>query len=355
MEAIKRNPAKAFAALASCVILGMLISLFAQTGTAYASVSEKEPNGSFERANSIRIGETVYANGNGAYSNDEDYFVFNAPASGTVNIVITNGKRCADNGILDQAFLSLDVYNKYYQRISMDDFHRRNSDNTYTVTKPYICKVKVSKGKNYLLFQGACRHSSHPYHFKVTYPVSKTSIKSMVPGTDNLTVKWAKKSSVTKYQVRYSTRSSMSGARIADVSKKYDGLTINKLKKNKRYYAQVRVAKKIGGKYFYSGWSAKKSIILKAVAKPKIKKLSMTSEALTVQWDKVKNIVRHQVRISTRSSMENASYWNVSNKYVGLKIGHPKAKKYYVQVRQAKKISGKYYYSPWTAAKAVKR
>ena len=63
----------------------------------------------------------------------------------------------------------------------------------------------------------------------------------------------------TGYQVRYSTKSSMAGAKSIKV-KGYKNTVkkITKLKAKKKYYVQVRVYKVKNGKTYYSKWSAKK-------------------------------------------------------------------------------------------------
>ncbi|MGX8774046.1 MAG: leucine-rich repeat protein [Bacillota bacterium] len=62
------------------------------------------------------------------------------------------------------------------------------------------------------------------------------------------------------YQIRYSTKSSMSGAKTAIASKSSKSRKIKGLKAKTRYYVQVRTYTKSGGKTFYSKWSAKKSV-----------------------------------------------------------------------------------------------
>ena len=94
-----------------------------------------------------------------------------------------------------------------------------------------------------------------------------TSIAKVKAAKKSFTVKWKKqaanmsKSKITGYQVRYSTKSSMSGSKIVTV-KGYASTSkkIKKLKAKKKYYVQVRTFKKVGAKYFYSGWSAKKKV-----------------------------------------------------------------------------------------------
>lgn len=78
-----------------------------------------------------------------------------------------------------------------------------------------------------------------------------------------LTVKWAKSkdaSKITGYELRYSLKSSMAGAKTVKASKSSVSKKITKLQAKKKYYVQIRAYKKSAdGTMYYSGWSAKKS------------------------------------------------------------------------------------------------
>ena len=95
---------------------------------------------------------------------------------------------------------------------------------------------------------------------KVSSP-AKTSISKLTKAKKAFTVKWKKKSGVTGYQIRYSLKSSMKGAKTVTVkSAKTVSKKVKKLKKKKKYYVQVRTYKVVNGKTYWSGWSAKKSV-----------------------------------------------------------------------------------------------
>ena len=84
-------------------------------------------------------------------------------------------------------------------------------------------------------------------------------------GFKSFTAKWSKASSsnqkkMTGYQIRYSTKSSMSGAKYAYASKSSKSKKISKLSKKKTYYVQVRNYMKKSGVTYYSKWSSKKSV-----------------------------------------------------------------------------------------------
>lgn len=92
-----------------------------------------------------------------------------------------------------------------------------------------------------------------------------TSISSISASSKGFTVKWKKQTSqTTGYQIRYSLKSSMASAKTVTISKNTTlSKKITKLKAKKTYYVQVRTYKKVGSKYYYSSWSAKKKVTTK--------------------------------------------------------------------------------------------
>lgn len=223
-------------------------------GQAYAAIDEQEPNGSFDMATNIKMNTAVY----GAYdsSDDADYYKVELPASGSVTFSFANDK-------YGSSAFGLLVYNKYYEEVSIDtgNIHQRVWCDK---TRPITIQVSLSKGTNYIVIKkGSWTYETlangQPYHFKLTYNIPGTSIAKITPTKKKFTVKWTKKSGAYKYQVRYSAKKSMAGAKTVNVSNKAKKKTI-KAKAKKKYYVQVRVAKKIGGEVYWSKWSAKKAV-----------------------------------------------------------------------------------------------
>ena len=52
----------------------------------------------------------------------------------------------------------------------------------------------------------------------------------------------------------------MDNSKTVNVSKRAVVEKLSKLKANKKYWVQVRVAKKVGREVYYSSWSAKKTV-----------------------------------------------------------------------------------------------
>ena len=91
---------------------------------------------------------------------------------------------------------------------------------------------------------------------------TKLKLKS---GKKSITVSWKKVANVKGYEIRYSTKSSMKGAKKKTVKKaSITSATIKKLKKGKKYYVRVySYVTDSNGKTIYSKASNKKSIKIK--------------------------------------------------------------------------------------------
>lgn len=102
--------------------------------------------------------------------------------------------------------------------------------------------------------------------------IKKASISKLKKGKKQLTVYWKKLSSVSGYQVQYSTSKKFSKSKTKTVTikgnkSKKPSKTIKKLKSKKKYYVRVRAYKKVkvnGKPKTYTGsWSKVKSITVK--------------------------------------------------------------------------------------------
>ncbi len=97
-----------------------------------------------------------------------------------------------------------------------------------------------------------------------------TSVKKLKKAKRGFTVTWKKPSKAalkqtTGYQVRWSPKKSMKGAKAKAVKAtssagKKCALKVSKLKGGKKYYVQVRTYKKVSDKTYYSGWSKAKAV-----------------------------------------------------------------------------------------------
>ena len=75
-----------------------------------------------------------------------------------------------------------------------------------------------------------------------------------------LTVKWKKNTTVTGYQIQYSTSKSFKSSKTVTVSGyKNTSKTVSKLTKKKWYYVRIRGYKTVSGTKYYSSWSSAKA------------------------------------------------------------------------------------------------
>ena len=134
----------------------------------------------------------------------------------------------------------------------------------------YVRTIKPQKGKKgYDVF--VCEYCSilgTGNETPALKPVpNKTSLTKLVRAKKAMTVKWKKSTEkilgkfIDGYQIRYSLKKSMKGAKTVTV-KGYNvsSKKIKKLKAKKKYFVQIRTFKKTDGKMYYSGWSAKKAV-----------------------------------------------------------------------------------------------
>lgn len=79
--------------------------------------------------------------------------------------------------------------------------------------------------------------------------MNTVKVKKVSGGKKKVTVRWKKTSGATGYQVYYSTRKDMKGAKIRTVGKKKTSCTIKGLKKKTRYYVAVCPVRTSGNTY----------------------------------------------------------------------------------------------------------
>lgn len=93
----------------------------------------------------------------------------------------------------------------------------------------------------------------------------KPTVSKLTTKSKSITVSW-KKVTCSGYQIQYSTKSSMKGAKTVNVSSKSKSKKIAKLKKGKKYYVRIRAYKSYKNPStnkttkYYTAWSGKKSI-----------------------------------------------------------------------------------------------
>ena len=97
------------------------------------------------------------------------------------------------------------------------------------------------------------------------YAASYVRSFKVAPAKGAFTAKWKKQSKKNLkkfkgYQIRYSTKANMKGAKYVNAGKKATSKKIGKLKKKTKYYVQVRTYTVSKNVKYYSKWSAKKVV-----------------------------------------------------------------------------------------------
>lgn len=130
--------------------------------------------------------------------------------------------------------------------------------------------ISLSKGTYYVLFehnQGVGAYKGDDYSFSLNYKPTfgNSSITKLTKKKKAFTVKWKRISSANGYQLQYSTKQNMKGAKTKTYNKNsITSKTINSLKRKKNYYVRVRTFKKVRvegkNKTYYGKWSGKKVV-----------------------------------------------------------------------------------------------
>ena len=140
---------------------------------------------------------------------------------------------------------------------------------TYAVkikdTKGNVVKTVKVTGKNVGTFKKTVKLTGK-YSGSVTLSLKinpkGTNIKKLTkPAKKQLKVTWKKQNmQTTGYQIRYSTKANMTGAKTKLIAKPgATSVKLTGLKAKTKYYVQIRTYKTVKGEKYYSAWSNKKS------------------------------------------------------------------------------------------------
>lgn len=178
--------------------------------------------------------------------------------------------------------------------------------------------------------------------FKIIPQATKASLSNTASGVQ---IKWTKVSGATGYRIYKSGKpyKAVTGTSYIDTAAKTNGTT---------YSYKVYAYKKVNGTNIYSKASA--SVKYLFLTRPTVKNAKNTaSRKMTVSWNKNTRTTGYIIKYvtgTTSKTVKVTSYKTVSKVISSL----AKGKTYKVYVRCYRTISGKNYYSAWSAAKTVK-
>ncbi len=136
-----------------------------------------------------------------------------------------------------------------------------NSSGKVTIAKGFIGKATITITAN-------ATSAYNKVTKKITITVNPPAVKiSKLSNTSKktMTVKWAKTTAVTGYQIQYSTdKNFKKGVKTVTVKKNSTtSSAIKNLTKNKKYYVRIRSYKTVSKVNYYSSWSSVKNITIK--------------------------------------------------------------------------------------------
>ncbi len=220
-----------------------------------ASTWESEPNGTRNKATSIKAGKTY--NGITVTRNDEDYYKLSVPAYGKLKIKLSSHKSNPTESI--GYGWNVIVYDKKSNEVAkMEQIKTADSvmldvkkGTYYMVVKPYWSSSSIV-GCRYTLLADYVKAPSAP------------KISSVKAGKKSAVVKWKKVSGANGYYV-YRSTSKKSGFKKMQTLKKSSALSWKnkKLKSGRKYYYKVAAYKKVKGMTVVSSYSAVKSVKVK--------------------------------------------------------------------------------------------
>jgi len=186
-----------------------------------------------------------------------DYHVIGTPATTpttpTTPTKVVNITSCTIYSLDDETYTGSSVYP---EPVIMD------GDTELVLGKDFTLTYKNNKkiGKASVTVTGIGNYTgSKTLTFKIN--PKGTSLTKLSNGSKRFTAKWTKKSSVTGYQIQYSTKADFSSARRVTITKKSTyKRTFKNLKRKTVYYVRIRTYKTVSGKKYYSEWSDAKSI-----------------------------------------------------------------------------------------------
>ena len=185
-------------------------------------------------------------------SNDTiDYFKFNMPANGKINLATANA---TDNTIRyifydDSLNCVYDTYLDSNQQKS--DFFEMTSGDYYLA----ITQRELGQGVGSYTFT---------LDYKQTKPAKTSALRCSAKKGRKMTITWAQTAGCTGYRVQYAKSASFKKGLVEkEVTSDVTSLTFKKLQKKKTYYVRVSAYAEVNGETIYGAWSSVKRVKIK--------------------------------------------------------------------------------------------
>ena len=216
--------------------------------------NQTENNDSPDDANTISLAKQY--KGVLAENDTKDYYKFEMPATGKIHLNINNAvafKRELQNSA--RVLIYDDSNTLVYWRDSKSGAVIEE-DVTLSAGTYYFEMMRLE-------FYG--KYAAGSYSFKLDYTMSSPKISSLKnSGKKKMTVKWGKVDGAKGYELQYTKdKNFKSGITKKTLKSSVRTVSYSKLTKGKTYYVRVRAYAKVNGKTKYSGWSSKKSVVIK--------------------------------------------------------------------------------------------
>ena len=188
--------------------------------------------------------------------------------------------------------------------------------------------------------------------------VEKTYIKHLTLEDSKIIVSWKTIDDCTGYQIQYGTSANFDSSKTLDISDK----TMEKYNMSgftpEMWYFRIRTVKNVDGVNYYSDWSNTKSINFKFTKTYLMHQVS-ENNVLNITWKNV-SCSSYAVQISKDENFETYQTVTFAKRTfstekltgsIGSEMLTPGT--YYLRIRAAHKVDGKYYYSEWSNTKTV--
>lgn len=185
-------------------------------------------------------------------SNDTiDYYKFNMPANGKINLATTNATDNTIRYIFYDDSLNCVYDTDLGSNQQKSDFFELTSGDYYLA----ITQRELGQGVGNYTFT---------LDYKQTKPAKTSALRCSAKKGRKMTITWAQTAGCTGYRVQYAKSASFKKGLVEkEVTSDVTSLTFKKLQKKKTYYVRVSAYAEVNGETIYGAWSSVKRVKIK--------------------------------------------------------------------------------------------